>query len=456
MTDNRPLILLVDDDDDLRDALALAIELAGFAVCSVANGVSALEALERGSVTAVVTDIRMPGLDGRQLLQRILAIDAKLPVILMTGHGDIEQAVAALRQGAYDFLAKPFASEHLMESLRRAVDKRNLVLENRRLRNEAALRTSQSELPLIGSSPAAQRLVNTIGQLAGTDIDVLIEGEWGTGKQAVARMLGRRADGGMTPVQLFDCEAAPQALVETLLLGPASGERQRRGGERGGALGKASRGILLLAGVETLSLPVQTRLLHSLAHRDLASGDGGRDAAAGAAPAPPRIVSTTTVRLMDRVADGRFRSDLYFRLAPVSLAIPPLRERRADIPMLFLQLLENAARHYQRPVPMLSDAMMARLVDHDWPGNLRELQNHAEQAILNLDRAEERMGGGDQQSLPVRVARFEAEALRAALRAEGGRIGPSCIRLGIPRKTLYDKLAKYGISATDFRQGKEA
>jgi two-component system, NtrC family, C4-dicarboxylate transport response regulator DctD len=452
VTDGRPLILLVDDDADLRDALALSLELAGFAVHSVEGGMSALAALERESIAAVVTDIRMPGLDGRQLLQRILAIDAELPVILMTGHGDIEQAVTALRQGAYDYLAKPFASERLMESVRRAVDKRGLVLENRRLRSEMALRSSQPELPLIGSSPAVQRLVHTIGQLAGTGIDVLIEGEWGTGKQAVARMLGRRTDGGTTPVQLFDCEAAPQALVETLLFGPTGSERQRRSdNNRGGILGKASGGILLLAGVETLSPTVQTRLLHSLAHRDLGSGDGENDAAAGTASAPPRIVSTTTVRLMDRVADGRFRSDLYFRLAPVSLVIPPLRERRADIPMLFLQLLENAARHYQRPVPALSDAMMARLVDHDWPGNLRELQNHAEQAILNLDRAEERMGGGDHQSLPVRVARFEAEALRAALRAEGGRIGPSCARLGIPRKTLYDKLAKYGISATDFR-----
>lgn len=448
-----PSILLVDDDDDLRDALAAAFELGDLPSISVADGDAALAAVDRHAIDVVVSDIRMPGLDGRQLLQRLLDRDPELPVILMTGHGDIDQAVAALRLGAYDFLAKPFATERLIETVRRALEKRQLVLENRRLRTEVARQSEQQQLPLLGSSPAVQRLVHAVTQIGGTGIDVLIEGEWGTGKQAVAQILARAGQDRPAPLQSFACEALPEAMIEAALFGKAAGAGQRRGGDAGGVLAAARGGTLLLTGVETLSLPVQARLLHSLRQRDM---DGATGAAASAdtpmgADAPTRVIATTTANLPERVAAGAFRADLFFRLAPVRLVVPPLRERRADIPLLFLRLLDAAARQYQRPVPDLSDALLARLMNHDWPGNLRELQNFADQAVLNLDRTEARLVEAEAVPLAQRVAAFEAEAICAALRAEAGSITASCARLGLPRKTLYDKLAKYGIKPADFR-----
>ncbi len=444
-----PLVLLVDDDADLRAALATSLELAGLSVLAVADAAAALAALDRHGVAVVVSDIRMPGMDGRQLAQRIAAQDADLPVILMTGHGDIEQAVAALRQGAYDFLAKPFASDRLIESVRRAVDKRQLVLENRRLQGEVAAQAAPRRLPLIGTSAAAQRLVHVTAQLAGTDIDVLIEGEWGSGKRAVAQLLAQRDPAtARAPVQLFDCEALPGHMLESALFGPAVAGASARGAARGGAIAAARGGTLILAAVETLPLPVQARLVPALGLRELAAGSD--------ALAVPRILTTTAADLGQQVTAGSFRADLFFRLSPVRVVVPPLRDRRADIPLLFQQMLVTAARHYQRPVPDISDAMLARLTDHDWPGNLRELQNFAEQAILNLDRAEAALPDRDAGRLPERVARFEAEAIRSALRQEGGRIAACCARLGIPRKTFYDKIAKYGIQPAAFRAGRPA
>lgn len=423
-------VLLVDDDDDLREALATALELAGLQTVAVGDSVRALEMLEDASFEVVVSDIRMPGMDGRQFLQRIVDRDADLPVILITGHGDIEQAVAALRQGAYDFLAKPFATDRLIESVLRGVDRRQLVLENRRLRDQGERSGDGPQLPLIGTSPAARQLTATISQIGGTSVDVLIEGEWGTGKRAIADMLFLAQPRGGT-LQVLDCSALSEAEIERGIAG------------KGGRFGRAGH-TLLLAGIDLLPGALQLRLLQALgAHDSL----GLRTAQA------PRVFATSTARLEDMVGEGTFRSDLFFRIAPVRIAVPPLRERRRDIPLLFTQMVEAAARRFQRPVPEIGDAMLARLVDHDWPGNLRELQNVAEQAVLNLDRIADRLRESEEASLPQRVARFEAEAIRAALRAEQGRIAQTCERLGIPRKTLYDKLARYGIQPGDFRSG---
>ncbi len=448
-----PAVLLVDDDDDLREALAAALVLADLPTVNVADGAQALAVLDRYPINVVVSDVRMPGLDGRQLLQRILDRDAEMPVILMTGHGDIDQAVAALKQGAYDFLAKPFATERLIEAVERAIGKRQLVLENRSLRAVVARQSEQQQLPLMGSSAAIQQLVHAVAQIGGTGIDVLIEGEWGTGKQAVAQLLARAEGQRRPPPISFACEALPEHLLDAALFGHSATSAPRRSREREGAVAAARGGTLLLSGVECLSLAVQARLLHGLTPREIdAVGGAARSAAAQAGEElPVRVISTTTANLPDRVAAGTFRADLFFRLAPVRLVVPPLRERRGDIPMVFMRMLSAAAEQYRRPVPDLSDAMLARLTEHDWPGNLRELQNFADQTILNLASADAKLAGGAKSSLPERVAAFEAETIRSALRAEAGRISAACARLGVPRKTFYDKLAKYAIKPADFR-----
>lgn len=435
-------VLLVDDDDDLREALATGLGLAGLETIAASDSMQALALLEQDEIAIVVSDIRMPGVDGRQLLKRIMTRDPDMPVILMTGHGDIEQAVDALRQGAYDFLAKPFATDRLIESARRAIEKRQLVLENRDLRQRSNLWQDGPALPLIGASAAARQLSATINQIGSTSVDVLIEGEWGTGKRAIADLLFKAQPDRTGGLQLLDCGA----LSEAGLTRGLPGQGRTAGGARGAG------GTLLLADVDLLPAPLQLRLLQALTALDnRALGQGGEDGQKA-----PRIFATSSGRLEDRVADGSFRSDLFFRIAPVRIAVPPLRERQSDIPLLFMHLLEASARRFQRPAPPVSETMLARLTDHDWPGNLRELQNVAEQAVLNLDRIAEQLDGGAPASLPQRLAAFEAEAIRTALRTEEGAIAATCARLGIPRKTLYDKLSRYGIQPADYRRKVQA
>ncbi len=442
-----PRALLVDDDPDLRGALATALRLADFDVTEAGEGQQALIACSEKSFDVVISDIRMPVMDGRQLLNQIMAHDRDLPCILITGHGDIEQAVQALRHGAYDFLAKPFATDRLIESARRAVDKRRLVLENRRLRSASGQQLEQRDLVLMGASAHVTRLANTIQQVGATSIDVLVEGEWGVGKRAVAQLLHRMQAPVSDMMRLVDCAALTDAELERLLF--------RTG--RAAVAGRDNRPMLAAPGaavmfdnIDHLSAPMQQRLLHALS-RDYPIGLGPPDQETGAARGAVRIFSACSEPLADKVASGAFRSDLYYRIAPVRLVVPPLRQRAEDIPLLFVNMLEMSARRFERPVPVVSDAMLARLTSHDWPGNLHELQNVADQAVLNLDNAVQRLD--DQIALPLgrRVAQFEAEAIRAALRAECGHIGRSCARLGIPRKTLYDKLARHGIDPAGFR-----
>lgn len=428
-------ILLVDDDDDLRDAIATGLRLADFDVVEASNGRQALRAVSDGRIGAIVSDIRMPMLDGRQLLQRIKSVDAEMPVILITGHGDIDQAVDAVRNGAYDFLAKPFATERLVDTVGKALDRRRLVIENRLLRAEVDAAVERRQLPLIGTSPAIEALVRAIGQIGTAEIDVLVEGERGSGKTAVAHMLHAAGTERPTSIHIVDCDVLSEQLIDHALFGSTPG--------RGAATGD---GTLMLANVDRLSPATQSRLLHFLQLRD--NPEKGKIARGSARK--PRIISTSAVSLSGKVQQKEFRSDLYYRLAPVCLDIPPLRARRQDVAALFAMMMRDSANRYQREVPTVSDSIISQLTNHDWPGNLRELQNFSDQVVLNLEKAEANLMT-DQDGLAQRVARFEEQAIRIALSEVSGDIRKTCIRLSIPRKTLYDKIGRYGIDLAPFR-----
>lgn len=448
MSSTEPLpVLLVDDDDDVRDAIATGLRLAGFDIIEATNGHGALETVANGGIGAIVSDIRMPLLDGRQLLQRVKAIDPELPVILMTGHGDIEQAVDAVRNGAYDYLAKPFASDRLADAVVRALDLRRLVLENRQLRATIGSTRNRWPNPLIGTSTAVRTLMRVVEQIGSANIDLLIEGERGTGKRAVAELLHRAGGGRSNAARFIACDIVPEQAFSELLLGESSNRVRGSKAARTVPSPAASDGTtLILENVDALTPTMQVRLLQYLHHRrpdDLEARDVSMQLR-------PRIISTSVSSLSGQVELGLFRADLYFELAPVKLEVPPLRARKQDIPAVFAHLLHVSGERFERPVPAMSDAVLAHLTNHDWPGNMRELQNFAEQVVLNLEKAEFALAE-EGLGLAQRVALFEKEAIIVALRSASGDVLQTCAKLGTPRKTLYDKIARYQIDLRDIR-----
>jgi len=437
-------VLLAEDDEAFRQALAERLRLAGLHVVEVAGGEAALRQVDASFAGVVVTDLRMPGMDGRQLTERIAALDPDLPVVVMTGHGDVAEAVSLMKGGAYDFLTKPFAPERLLETLGRALEKRALVLDNRRL---AVLAETSWDTPLTGDSEAVRALRAAIAQLSDAPIDVLVEGETGSGKEAAARALhaaGRRRGRGFVPVA---CGALPAHGFETQLFGHEAGAFTGAMRRHAGQVEQSDGGTLFLDEVDQTPLPVQLALLRVLEEREVlplgAREPRGLDL---------RIVAASKEPLDQAVAAGRVREDLYYRLNVVRLRVPPLRERREDVPLLFAGFLSRAAARLNRPPPAMTPAVRRRLLEHDWPGNLRELSNFAQQLVLGLEGRDDAPEAG--QSLAHRVARYEAELIREALVQHRGDIPRVMAALGLPRKTLYDKLTRHGLEPQRFRQGR--
>ncbi|KQS72578.1 Fis family transcriptional regulator [Rhizobium sp. Leaf371] len=441
-------VLLVDDDPDLLKATRQTLELGGFTVQAVSSAREALLGLDRRFAGVVVTDIRMPQIDGLELFDRVRRIDPDIPVILMTGHGDIPMAIKAIRDGAYDFLPKPYPTDRLVQGVLNAGEKRRLVLENRALR-EAADEAQDGGL-LIGQTPAMERLRETIRQIADTDVDVLMTGETGSGKEVVATLLhrwSRRAKGHFVAL---NCGALPEQVIESELFGHEPGAFTGAQKKRVGRIEHSSGGTLFLDEIESMAPATQVQMLRVLEMREVTPLGTNE-----VRPVDLRVVAATKVDLGDPRARGDFREDLYYRLNVVTLSIPPLRERRDDIPLLFSTFAARAAARFKRDVPAMTDAVRRYLAEHDWPGNVRELGHFAERTVLgfspdgpsrgSLDVADAGTG-----TLPQRMDRIEADFIRAALRETQGDVQRTIEALGIPRKTFYDKLQRYGIVRSDF------
>ncbi|KAA3448659.1 Fis family transcriptional regulator [Mesorhizobium sp. SARCC-RB16n] len=448
MTQGSGLVALVDDDADLLHATTQLLELAGFTVIALDAAEAALGVVDRDFEGVVVSDIRMPGMNGLQLFDRVKAIDADLPVILVTGHGDVDLAVAALKDGVYDFIPKPYASDRLVEALRRASEKRRLVMENRRLREAAAL--AADSLPLIGEAPAIRRLRETLRQIADMDVDVLVEGETGTGKEVVADLLHRWGRRRAKPFVALNCGALPETVIESELFGHEAGAFTGAQRRRIGRVEHSSGGTLFLDEIESMPPALQVKLLRLLETRSLTPLGSNETRRLDL-----RVVAATKVDLGRPEQRGDFREDLYFRLNVVTLRIPPLRERRGDIPMLFGHFLGKAAERFGRPVAKANAAVSNHLQSHDWPGNVRELAHFADRVALGLGPDDEARAIArlpePAAALPERVGQYEAQLIRDALRDHGGDVRGAIEALGVPRKTFYDKLKRYGIAASDFR-----
>jgi len=432
-------VVLVEDEQAVRMATAQTLELGGFEVRACESAELAQSWLHAGFGGVVVTDVRLPGRSGLQLLAETVASDPDLPVIVVTGHGDVSMAVEAMRAGAYNFIEKPFAAERLLETVRRAQEKRRLVMENRRLK---AAWASHPDMPaLIGQSPAIERVRMLIRSVGPTPADVLINGQTGTGKEVVARHL-HGASGRTGPFVAINCAALPESVFESEIFGHEAGAFTSAVKRRIGKLEYASGGTVFLDEIESMPLALQVKLLRVLQERRL-ERLGGNDAIR----IDCRIIAASKADLLRLSAQGGFREDLYYRISVVGMELPRLADRREDIPLLLAHFVQGAALRYQRPVPEWSMAQMAEWQAREWPGNVRELRNFADRLVLGVTElasvpAEE---GGD--TLPQRVDAYERALIAEALAAQDGNVAAAADRLGIPKKTLYDKLKKYQLSS---------
>ncbi|WP_313451721.1 sigma-54-dependent transcriptional regulator [Pseudomonas rhodesiae] len=436
-------VMVVDDEASIRTAVEQWLSLSGFEVQLFSRAEECLTQLPRDFAGVILSDVRMPGLSGLELLAEVQRRDADLPVILLTGHGDVPMAVEAMRDGAYDFLEKPFSPDALLNSLRRALDKRGLVLENRRLHQQAGQR-AQLESSLLGMSRALQNLRRQVLDLAALPVNVLIRGETGSGKELVARCLHDFGPRAKKPFVALNCAAIPEQLFEAELFGHESGAFTGAQGKRIGKLEYAHGGTLFLDEIESMPLAQQVKLLRVLQEQKLERLGSNQSI-----PVDLRIIAATKPDLLEEARAGRFREDLAYRLNVAQLRLPPLRERREDIPLLYEHFAQSAAERLGRRVEPLSGAQLGRLLSHDWPGNVRELANVAERQVLGLGEPEPDTAETG-QSLAAQQEAFEAQCLKAALTRHKGDIKAVLAELQLPRRTFNEKMQRHGLTREMF------
>ncbi|SDI37069.1 two-component system, response regulator AauR [Pseudomonas delhiensis] len=442
MSDEKLRVLVVEDDPHVLLGCQQALALEDIDSDGVASAEEALRRVGADFPGIVVSDIRLPGMDGLQLLARLREKDAQLPVVLITGHGDIAMAVQAMRDGAYDFMEKPFAPERLVDVARRALERRRLSREIGQLRRQLAGRQAL-EARLIGRSPAMQALRELIANVADTSANVLIEGETGTGKELVARCLHDYSRRQPKAFVALNCGGLPESLIDSEIFGHEAHAFTGAGKRRIGKIEHADGGSLFLDEIESMPLNLQIKLLRVLQEHQLERLGSNQ-----LIPVDCRVIAATKSDLAAMGREGGFRSDLYYRLNVITLQLPPLRERREDILMLFEHFLQQSSLRFDRPAPAIDNATAASLMAHDWPGNVRELRNVAERFALGLPVLAA-SGLGPDASEPrfaEAVEAFERSLLQAALERHAGNLSQAAAALGMAKTTLFDKVKKYGLA----------
>jgi len=436
-------IAIVDDEKDMRQSISQWLALSGFDTETFASAEEALKGVSPDYPGIVVSDIRMPGMDGMQLLRKLKSVDSTLPVIMITGHGDVPMAVEAMRIGAFDFLEKPFNPDRMTELAKKATTARRLALDNRALRRELSDGSALMK-KLIGASPAMERLKEDILDLGQADGHVLIEGETGTGKTLVAHALHAVGSRAARKFVLLSCSAFDDDTLARRLFGPVGPDDPMP------AFEEARGGTLVLEDVEALSGPMQARLLTAI-------NDQG-------SPTETRIVAISNLQEQDKTSESVLRPDLFYRLAALRMTVPPLRQRGEDILTLFTRLSEQFAEEYGCAAPQVTAQEAAQLLQAPWPGNVRQLINVAERAVL-----QNRRGSGTIASLlmtdegdsrpamttegkPLKefVEAFERMLIDNTMRRHKGSIVAVMDELCLPRRTLNEKMAKYTLSRSDY------
>ncbi|MCE3603938.1 sigma-54 dependent transcriptional regulator [Massilia sp. P8910] len=433
--------ILVEDEAPLRLATTQTLELGGFTVRAFSSAEEAGAALDAAFDGVIVSDVRLPGRSGLDLLAQVVALDAELPMIMVTGHGDVAMAVGAMRAGAYDFIEKPFGAERLLDAVRRAQERRSLVLENRRLKTAWALHPDTPQL--VGHSDAIERLKVLVRNIAPAGVDILINGQTGTGKEVVARLI-HAASARKGNFVAINCGALPESVFESEMFGHEAGAFTGAHKRRIGKLEYANGGTLFLDEIESMPMALQVKLLRVLQERRL-ERLGGNEAIA----VNFRIIAASKADLLELSAEGRFREDLYYRIGVATIDLPRLNERRDDIAPLMAHFTQDAAQRYGRPVPQWSSQQMSQWQAAEWPGNVRELRNFAERLVLGIIAApapDAAPAPGTALSLPQQLDAYERDLIANALDAVDGNVSTAADQLGVPRKTLYDKLKKYQLA----------
>lgn len=448
-TETGGLVFFIDDEKAIRDSLRQGLELAGFACQDFDRAQKALDLLTPEFPGIVLSDVKMPGLDGLELQRAVHLLDPDLPVVLVTAHGDINMAVEAIRAGAYDFIEKPFDPELILDLVRRALEKRRLVLENRQLRRD--LEAAEGlEARLVGSSPAMRTLKREIVNIAPTTASVLLVGETGTGKEVVARCLHELSPRRSHPFVAVNCAAIPPQLAESELFGHERGAFTGAVRPRAGKLEAASGGTLFLDEITSMPPDIQGKLLRALQDREIFTIGSNKPR-----PVDFRLVSAANEPPREAIRSGRLREDLYYRLSTVEFFVPPLRERKEDVPLLFSLFLDRAAITYDREASPPGPELMMAMMRHHWPGNVRELKNLAERHALSSLSAATMLpglvqGGPGEEAAPGtslsdQVQLFERQLIKDAIKRHNGDMKKVMAELGLPRRTLNEKMAKFGL-----------
>jgi two-component system response regulator HydG len=452
-------VLVVDDEPDVVSTWVRVLERAGYVCSGTTDGERALGLLESERPDVVLTDLRMPGIDGMAVLARALEVDPDAVVIMITGHGSVEAAVEAMRAGAYDFLLKPLPSNDALRlAVDRAVARRRLVEENRRLREPLASRVGFDNI--VGTSPQMAAVFDLVQKAARSEANILVQGESGTGKELIARAIHANSPRAAQVFVPVDCASLPDTLLESELFGHERGAFTGADRTKPGMIEVADKGTLFLDEIGELPLSLQSKLLRALQERQIRRVGGTRFLTVDV-----RLVSATNREAAELVQKGRFREDLFYRINVITIVLPPLRERQGDVAVLAHHFLRRYGRNRERPLEGIDPDALALLEAYAWPGNVRELQNVIERACALADgplvrprdlpdhvrgrgRVAPAVPGKD---LPLREAReawlrtFAQEYLTDLLRRHGGNISQAAKTAGIDRKTLHRLLGKHGI-----------
>jgi len=455
----REKILIVDDEERMRRVLQMMLEREGYEVKLAEHGAEALSLLAQEPFDLLITDMRMPEMNGLELLKNIKKIDERIPVIIITAYGTIQNAVEAMKHGAYDYILKPFDMEEMKTIISRALELERLRREREFLREEVWQQYRFEDL--IGRSPAMRNIFSQITRIAKTKSTVLITGESGTGKELVARAIHINSPRANAPFVAINCAALPENLLESELFGHVKGAFTGAVESHPGKFERADGGTLFLDEVSSMSPALQAKLLRVLETQEFERVGG-----TNTIKVDVRIIAATNKNLEELIREGKFREDLYFRLNVVPIKIPPLRERREDIPLLVRHFVEKFCKEMGKKIKSISKAAMEALVEYDWPGNVRELQNIIERAVV--------LSEGDTitvNDLPFRpeiptvqigdlpykeakerlISRFERDYFEKLLKETGGNISQAARRAGMDRKNFYDKIKRLGLKVEEFR-----
>jgi two-component system response regulator HydG len=452
--ETRPTVLVIDDESGIVDTLRILLKNEGFAAHVAFGGKQGLDQIAAIHPDIVLSDIRMPGVTGLDVLAAARAADPDVPVILMTAQASLQSAIQAVNDGAFHYIQKPFSNADLVAIVRRAAEHRNLRVENRALKSEIRRRDHVGKP--IGSNRAWVDLLRIAETVAGTDSTVLLQGESGTGKGVFARYIHELSQRSAGPFVSINCGALPESLLESELFGHVKGSFTGAVKDKSGMFSAAERGTFFLDEVGETTAATQVKLLRVLQHREVIPVGATEPIAIDT-----RLIAATNRKLDEEIARGNFRSDLFYRLNVISIELPPLRERRDDIPLLAEAFLEQIARMRSEEPKMLSDEAVEQLQEYSWPGNVRELENALERAVILATNGVIQAG-----ALPDRIRERRTEPLvtaRAAsnppleiierayimwvLDSEGGNRSRAAEILGIDPSTLYRKLSKFGVEA---------